>query len=129
MEVRSGNGVGLGQVLTTGEDLVVAELWSETVGLHPHELLLRNNAGKYGLAIGAVPSKRIPETLDRITGRHVAERAQGETFQAFIKRIGKTECKKMIEEFTAVPGHRFRLRFEAWGMPAQFSGRRRAEGL
>src|SRR6185312_442749 len=31
-----------------------------------------NNAGAYGLAIGAVPSKRIPETVDRITGRFVA---------------------------------------------------------
>ena len=28
---------------------------------------------------------------------------QGETFQAFIKRIGKAECKKMLDEFTAVP--------------------------
>ena len=33
-----------------------------------------NNAGSYGLAIGAVPSKRIPETVDRITGRYRAER-------------------------------------------------------
>ena len=32
------------------------------------------NAGSYGLAIGAVPSKRIPEAVDRITSRFVAGR-------------------------------------------------------
>jgi sulfite reductase (ferredoxin) len=63
------------------------------------------NAGSYGLAIGAVPSKRIPEAVDRITGRYVAERRAGESFQAFIARIGKAECKKMIESLTHVPAH------------------------
>ncbi|MDB5336044.1 MAG: nitrite and sulphite reductase 4Fe-4S region [Planctomycetaceae bacterium] len=81
-----------------------------------------NNAGAYGLAIGAVPSKRIPETVDRITGRYVAERAPSETFQAFIKRIGKTECKKMIEEFTAVPRHDEDPSFYSdWGDPREFT--------
>ena len=41
VEVHAPDGVRLGQVLTTGEDLVIAELWSETAGLQPHELLLR----------------------------------------------------------------------------------------
>jgi sulfite reductase (ferredoxin) len=81
-----------------------------------------NNAGSYGLAIGAVPSKRIPETVDRITGRYRSERLQGETFQAFIKRIGKAECKKMIEEFAAVPPHDQDASFYSdWGDPREFS--------
>jgi sulfite reductase (ferredoxin) len=81
-----------------------------------------NNAGSYGLAIGAVPSKRIPETVDRITGRYRAERLAGETFQAFVKRIGKAECKKMIEEFTAVPPHEQDASFYSdWGDPREFS--------
>lgn len=63
------------------------------------------NAGAYGLAIGAVPSKRIPETVDRITARFVSERNGGESFQSFIKRIGKAECKRMIEDLTQVPSH------------------------
>jgi sulfite reductase (ferredoxin) len=63
------------------------------------------NAGSYGLAIGAVPSKRIPEAVDRITSRYLAERAGEESFQAFIKRIGKAECKKMLEDLTPVPPH------------------------
>jgi sulfite reductase (ferredoxin) len=81
-----------------------------------------NNAGAYGLAIGAVPSKRIPETVDRITGRYRAERLPGENFQAFIKRIGKAECKKMIEEFAAVPPHDQDASFYSdWGDPREFS--------
>jgi sulfite reductase (ferredoxin) len=81
-----------------------------------------NNAGSYGLAIGAVPSKRIPETVDRITGRYRAERLQGETFQAFIRRIGKAECKKMLDEFTAVPPHDQDASFYSdWGDPREFT--------
>jgi sulfite reductase (ferredoxin) len=64
-----------------------------------------NNAGSYGLAIGAVPSKRIPEAVDRITRRYVAERQPGEGFQAFIRRIGKAECKKMLDDLMAMPPH------------------------
>jgi sulfite reductase (ferredoxin) len=81
-----------------------------------------NNAGAYGLAIGAVPSKRIPETVDRITGRYRADRLPAESFQAFVKRIGKAECKKMIDEFTAVPTHDVDPSFYSdWGDPREFT--------
>ena len=63
------------------------------------------NAGTYGLAIGAVPSKRIPEAVDRITERYLAERRPDEPFHLFVKRIGKAECKKMIDPLTEVPRH------------------------
>src|SRR5215469_14656396 len=81
-----------------------------------------HNAGAYGLAIGAVPSKRIPETVDRITGRYRDERQAGETFQAFIKRIGKAECKKMLDEFSNVPPHdEDPSYYSDWGDPREFS--------
>jgi sulfite reductase (ferredoxin) len=64
-----------------------------------------HNAGSYGLAIGAVPSKRIPEAVDRITGRYLDERQPAESFHHFITRIGKAECKKMIDDLTEVPRH------------------------
>ena len=51
------------------------------------------NGGAYGLAIGAVPSKRIPDAVHRITSRYVAERLANESFQNFVRRIGKAECK------------------------------------
>jgi sulfite reductase (ferredoxin) len=63
------------------------------------------NAGSYGLAIGAVPSKRIPETVDRITRRYLAERQNAESFQAFIRRIGKAACKQMLDDLMVMPSH------------------------
>jgi len=74
------------------------------------------NAGSYGLAIGAVPSKRIPDVVDRFTTRYVTERTQGETFHLFIKRIGKAECKKMVEDLMIVPTHDVAPEFyQDWG--------------
>jgi sulfite reductase (ferredoxin) len=63
------------------------------------------NAGAYGLAIGAVPSKRIPEAIDRILDRFVAERTDDESFQSFFKRIGKAESKRMLENLMEIPPH------------------------
>ncbi|MBC8165115.1 MAG: nitrite/sulfite reductase [Bryobacteraceae bacterium] len=65
----------------------------------------KENAGYYGLAIGAIPSKRIPEVVDRMISRYVAERTVDESFQVFIKRIGKAECKRMLDDLTQVPPH------------------------
>jgi sulfite reductase (ferredoxin) len=63
------------------------------------------NAGSYGLAMGAVPSKRIPEAVDRLTTRYLADRQGEESFQSFIQRIGKAECKKLLDDLTEVPAH------------------------
>jgi sulfite reductase (ferredoxin) len=63
------------------------------------------NAGAYGLAIGAVPSKRIPEALDRMISKYVAERKADESFQSFVKRIGKAECKRILEDAMEIPSH------------------------
>jgi sulfite reductase (ferredoxin) len=61
------------------------------------------NAGAYGLAIGSVPSKRIPEVVDAITGRFVRERENGESFQEFIARLGKKELGALIAQMKSVP--------------------------
>jgi sulfite reductase (ferredoxin) len=63
----------------------------------------RENAGSYGLAIGAVPSKRIPEVVDAITTRFVAEREGEESFQDFIGRLGKKELGALIADLKTVP--------------------------
>ena len=64
-----------------------------------------HNAGSYGLAVGAVPAKRIPEVVERLTGRYVAERQKGESFQAFTQRVGKVEIKNMMNDLTRMPTH------------------------
>ena len=63
----------------------------------------RENGGSYGLAIGSVPSKRIPEVVDAITSRFVAEREGGESFQDYIARLGKKELGALIGGLKSVP--------------------------
>ena len=63
------------------------------------------NGGSYGLAIGAVPSKRIPEVVDRITQSYIDQRQGAESFQDFVTRIGKVAVKDTLEDLTVVPDH------------------------
>jgi sulfite reductase (ferredoxin) len=82
----------------------------------------KENAGAYGLAVCAVPSKRIPEVVDRVTARYVAERQKGESFQDFIGRIGKKETKAMLDDLTKVPPHDAAPSFYSdWGDPREFT--------
>jgi sulfite reductase (ferredoxin) len=55
------------------------------------------NAGSYGLPIVAVPSKRIPEAVEMLTGYYLKEREKDETFAAFVKRVGKAQMRTMLE--------------------------------
>ena len=83
------------------------------------------NAGSYGLASGAIPSKRIPEVVDRITARFVAERQGSESFQAFTRRIGKRALKEMLADLVPVParddGAGGRGFYSDWGDPREFT--------
>ncbi len=82
----------------------------------------QDNAGSYGLAIGTVPSKNIPAVIENITGRYVSERKNTESFQEFIKRIGKQECRAMLEPFMAVPAYeKDRSYYSDWGDPREFT--------
>jgi len=82
----------------------------------------QENAGAYGLAIGTVPSKNVPEVIEAITGRYVRERNGAEAFQAFIKRIGKQECRAMIERFMEVPAYeKDRNFYSDWRDPREFT--------
>ncbi len=81
-----------------------------------------DNGGAYGLAIGAVPSKRIPEAVQRITTRFVAERHPDEGFQSFTERVGKRSLKETIEDLTVVPAHDSNPSFYSdWGDPREFT--------
>lgn len=63
------------------------------------------NAGSYGLAIGAVPSKRIPDAVDRITRLYASQREPGESFQDFVGRFGKAQIKAELADLMPVPAH------------------------
>ena len=51
------------------------------------------NAGSYGLPIVAIPSKRIPDAVERITGFYLKSREKDERFIDFVKRVGKTKIR------------------------------------
>ncbi len=82
-----------------------------------------DNGGAFGLAIGSVPSRRIPDVVDRITTRFVGDRTDGESFQDFCARIGKKELAALlIEEFKQVPPYEVdRTPYSDWGDPREFS--------
>ncbi|MBA1146813.1 nitrite/sulfite reductase [Ectothiorhodospiraceae bacterium WFHF3C12] len=81
-----------------------------------------DNGGAYGLTIGAVPSKRVPDFVDALTDRYLAEREGKEGFQAFVQRIGKRELKKVVDEFATVPDYNEDATlFSDWRDPREFT--------
>ncbi|MEM1413810.1 MAG: hypothetical protein AAGH15_02875 [Myxococcota bacterium] len=63
------------------------------------------NAGSYGQVVGAVPSKNVPEAVKLLTDAYVAQRDGDESFQAFVKRVGKGELKKLLKPLMKVPSY------------------------
>jgi len=81
-----------------------------------------HNGGSYGLAVGAVPAKRIPQVVERLTGRYVAERAKNESFKSFVQRIGKIQIKTMMDDLTKIPSHEEDATlFTDWGDSREFT--------
>ena len=80
------------------------------------------NAGSFGLAMGSVPAKRIPDVLERITERYVKERTQDQSFQEFISHIGKQELRDSLEDLMEVPAYENDSTFYSdWGDPREFT--------
>jgi sulfite reductase (ferredoxin) len=82
----------------------------------------RDNAGAYGLPLVRVPSKRIPVVIDRITDRYVRERKDSESFQDFLKRVGKKDLRAMLEDLTKIPPYEVDPSFYSdWGDPREYT--------
>ena len=80
------------------------------------------NAGSYGLAIGAVPSKAVPDVLDAVTDRYVRERQNGESFRAWSERLGKREAREMLRPYMETPDIAVdRSYYSDWGDPRIFT--------
>ena len=81
-----------------------------------------HNAGSYGLAIGAIPSKRVPEAVKTLTDRFVNEKQAGETFQSFVGRIGKKEIRKLVDQLNVIPSYEQDPSFYSdWGDPREYT--------
>jgi sulfite reductase (ferredoxin) len=80
------------------------------------------NAGAYGLATVAIPSKNIPEVVKRITAYYVQERQSEETFQAFVKRVGKAKMRALLDDLTAIPAYMEAPGYYSdWGDPREYT--------
>lgn len=81
-----------------------------------------NNAGNYGLPIGAVPSKNVPQAVDVLTKAFGETGQPGEKFRQWIERIGKREIKNMITPLTKVPTYEEDPSYYAdWGDPREYT--------
>jgi sulfite reductase beta subunit-like hemoprotein/uncharacterized protein (UPF0332 family) len=81
-----------------------------------------HNGGSYGLPVAAIPSKNIPKVVTRLTERYVAGRTNGETFKGFVKRIGKVELKKSLDDLAKPPADpNDRSFFSDWGDPREYT--------
>ncbi|MFP6578191.1 MAG: nitrite/sulfite reductase [Myxococcota bacterium] len=60
------------------------------------------NAASYGLAVGSVPSKAIPQAVEALTEAYAQGREGAENFQAWIGRLGKRNVRSLIQPFMKV---------------------------
>jgi sulfite reductase (ferredoxin) len=81
------------------------------------------NAGSYGLPIVAIPSKRIPDAVDRLTDFYLRKRQKDERFTHFVQRIGKTEIRQILDDLTQNhPEHDADPSFYAdWADPREYT--------
>lgn len=80
------------------------------------------NAGSYGLPIVTIPSKRIPEALDRITDHYLRMRQKGERFADFTKRIGKAQLRQVIDDLRELPEYAADSSlYTDWADPREYS--------
>ncbi|MFN7951616.1 MAG: nitrite/sulfite reductase [bacterium] len=102
---------------------------SRKVGSHtvPHfQVVLggggHRNAESNGLAMAAIPSKRIPEVVDRLADAYLRGRLDGEPFPAFVTRTGKARIKSLLDDLARVPSHAENASFYSdWGDPREFT--------
>jgi sulfite reductase (ferredoxin) len=82
----------------------------------------RQNAGSFGLAIGAIPSKNVPAAVDRLGRAYIAGKQEGDTFKTWVDRFGKKEVKKLIDDLTQVPSYEQDPSFYSdWGDPREYT--------
>jgi sulfite reductase (ferredoxin) len=81
------------------------------------------NAGSYGLPIVAVPSKRVPEALERITEQYLRTRQKDERFPKYVQRVGKAQIRKVLDDLVEdLPSHDADPAFYSdWSDPREYT--------
>ncbi len=82
----------------------------------------KENAGAYGLAVGAVPARNIPDTVDRILGYFLENREGDETFQSFWKRMGRAQIRDLLADLIQMPPFETHPEYyQDWGDAREYS--------
>ncbi len=74
----------------------------------PHYVLLlggrtREGEARFGQVVGRLPARRVPEAVERILQRYLEERQNGESFQAYLDRVGAASFKPLLQDLQEVP--------------------------
>jgi sulfite reductase beta subunit-like hemoprotein len=74
----------------------------------PHYMMLAGGSttegqARFGQTVGAVPARRVPEAFKKIVALYTAEKAAGETFDAFLARVGKGRIKETVADCLTLP--------------------------
>jgi len=59
----------------------------------------KNNAASYGLTVAKVAAKNAPEAIAKLTDLYTAEKQEGERFDQFANRMGRSRMKEELDEF------------------------------
>ncbi|MEM9693821.1 MAG: nitrite/sulfite reductase, partial [Myxococcota bacterium] len=62
-----------------------------------------HNGDTYGLAIGAIPSRQVPDMTAALLAKYKDEREDGEDFRDYIGRWGKSAVKQWLSAFRDIP--------------------------
>ena len=81
-----------------------------------------HNGGAYGLVVGTVPSKNVPQAVEMITAAYAEEREPDETFQAFIRRVGKGHIRTLLKPISKPPAYEEDPSYYSdWGDPREYT--------
>jgi len=83
----------------------------------------KNNAGNFGMAMGAVPSKNIPKVVLKLTGYYVDNRThKDQSFHEYYASQNKSDIKSLLIEFSEIPPYMENSDFYTdWGDPRVFT--------
>jgi sulfite reductase (ferredoxin) len=90
---------------------------------------LDENANEYGLSVGALPSKSVPEAVERLASIYLKERQEGEKFREYVERVGKVAIMKNLEDLVNVPDYEAdKSYYVDWGDVREYSTRDKGVG-
>lgn len=80
------------------------------------------NAASYGLAVGAVPSKRVPQVVERVGEAFMQERLADESFQGWVARVGKAHVRELLKDLMELPSFdQDPSMYSDWGDPRLYT--------